>query len=827
MSTFDQLPAPRSMRTQYKAALRQELEAAVGVQTQRRRWFRGQFGSWTHRAVVIAVAAAIVVVFFVPLPHVSLFHSLVAPAKTTPASTPTVISAKVSPTAVTGTDGYLWMLGTYPCPTGSCPVLMRSSDGGKSFVRVGTPPPDLYGIEFANRQDGYAYSAGNPNDRLYWTGDGGKSWQLALSQFRSERSSAVAIASGRAYALVPEDCSTYICKSFYLASSAVTTDAWITRRLPVDTANSLVSMTAFRAKIWLIVTSDGGSKADVVVSEDGGRSFASVPSTGMLGLGCSATAVSATTLWGFCPTGNFGYGVRSTDGGRVFTSLPGTSAPNGSSILPVSENEAVFQDETSTNLWLTRDGGSHFSAVLRFPETLSGVYVAFASKAAWLVLGIPATGSDWIWHTTNGGHTWQRVKAPTVSIPLPVVDLSATPKGWTPVAYGDAQISVPASWHVLYDSSACLSGSPAGDVYVNPSGGFCSAKGTPKGKTTIMLVSVNPNRYQPPTSYGQRLVINGLPVYALYSFVPTPNGGSYLVPSLGVEIEIEGPLATRVVDTLSRSPRIVALASGPAPTVPSSWRSVTFAGLQFSVPADWPMNRTQTTPNLGGSDCQAQSAAFFRTVVTLSTDTFPLIIATCLYSPPTLQSPPDAVQVDSGSRWASSAPVSLSKPPVAFSKHCLDLNGLTACPATSPAYSILVLKVTVPGRSNPVYVSIGLAGNGMVARTILYSLRASSAIGHPFQIAGTIAGTLVRVGGPSPGTPVALPGQVTARSSAGRKFTVTVGKSGRFVLSVSPGVYKLTGLSPLVSQETCMATKPVRVKMEQRVSGVEVICSIS
>jgi hypothetical protein len=29
----------------------------------------------------------------------------------------------------------------------------------------------------------------------------------------------------------------------------------------------------------------------------------------------------------------------------------------------------------------------------------------------------------------------------------------------------------------------------------------------------------------------------------------------------------------------------------------------------------------------------------------------------------------------------------------------------------------------VPGRSKTVYVSIGLAGNGVVARTILYSLK--------------------------------------------------------------------------------------------------------
>jgi hypothetical protein len=78
----------------------------------------------------------------------------------------------------------------------------------------------------------------------------------------------------------------------------------------------------------------------------------------------------------------------------------------------------------------------------------------------------------------------------------------------------------------------------------------------------------------------------------------------------------------------------------------------------------------------------------------------------------------NGIQVDSGSHVQFDVTL-------AFSKHCLSLHGLTACPATSPAYSIFVLKVTVPGHSKPVFVSIGLAGNGMVARTILYSLRAT------------------------------------------------------------------------------------------------------
>ena len=46
-------------------------------------------------------------------------------------------------------------------------------------------------------------------------------------------------------------------------------------------------------------------------------------------------------------------------------------------------------------------------------------------------------------------------------------------------------------------------------------------------------------------------------------------------------------------------------------------------------------------------------------------------------------------------------------------------------PDRATSYSILVLKVVVPGRSKPVVMSIGLANSGTVARTILYSLRAA------------------------------------------------------------------------------------------------------
>ena len=310
----------------------------------------------------------------------------------------------------------------------------------------------------------------------------------------------------------------------------------------------------------------------------------------------------------------------------------------------------------------------------------------------------------------TSSQTFATTTVPTTANALPAVDLSATPAGWAPVAFGNAQISVPAAWWVLYDSPPCPTGSPPGEMFVDPPPGVfhCPAE-TASGPSTT--VSFEPPRSPLSAVLGYPEVINDISVY------PYPAGPrhSYLVPSLDVEITVDGPLAQRVLHTLTWSPRSVVLAAGSAPPVPSSWRSVSFAGLRFSVPADWPVERTQVTPGLGAI-CRTQGVAFVGTTVTLSTDARPVVLPFCPRTAPTALQPDNGVQVDSGLRTEPTVTLS-------FPTHCLSLHGLTACPATSPAYSILVLKVTVPGRSRPVIVSIGLAGSGTVARTTLYSLR--------------------------------------------------------------------------------------------------------
>ena len=299
----------------------------------------------------------------------------------------------------------------------------------------------------------------------------------------------------------------------------------------------------------------------------------------------------------------------------------------------------------------------------------------------------------------------------TTTKPLPAVDFSATPAGWVPVANGNVQISVPATWSVLYNVG-CPTGLLPGEVLVNPVAEFCAPEIAGRGPKNLVWLTLLAGLG---SGYRHRSVINGFSVY-------DDDPGTYFVPSLRLRVTLSGPLAQRVLHTLSRSPRTVALASGPAPAVPS-WRSVPFAGLRFSVPAVWPTTRTSGAAFGLGSPCATPGVAFPDYVapslltygVTLDTDLYRLAAPSCPTETPLNQPPMNGVQVDSGSRM--NFQVALS-----FSTRCLHLHGLTVCPATSPAYSILVLKVTVPG-SKPVYVSIGLAGNGLIARTILYGLK--------------------------------------------------------------------------------------------------------
>jgi hypothetical protein len=198
-----------------------------------------------------------------------------------------------------------------------------------------------------------------------------------------------------------------------------------------------------------------------------------------------------------------------------------------------------------------------------------------------------------------GTSVWELTAFPITQMPHPAVDLSVIPAGWVPVAFGDAQISVPAGFNVFYLDSECGSILRPGTVLVGDGSVSNCSVGTIQPNGT--LVHFHPLTRNPAFWRNEKpMRLNGLSVYLGPGMDPYLAGygveyeaNDYIVPSLGIEVAGVGPLAKQVLNTLTRSPRAVALAPGSSPALPSSWRWVTFVGLLFSVPANWPITQTQ------------------------------------------------------------------------------------------------------------------------------------------------------------------------------------------------------------------------------------------
>src|SRR5919204_224219 len=103
----------------------------------------------------------------------------------------------------------LWVLGSAPCRTGRCTVVVRTRDGGRTFARAGTLPLPTEGttpsLAFADDRNGFAFVPGF-DGVLYATHDGGKSWHrqalgggVSFTQLKTEalaNSARLAAASG-------------------------------------------------------------------------------------------------------------------------------------------------------------------------------------------------------------------------------------------------------------------------------------------------------------------------------------------------------------------------------------------------------------------------------------------------------------------------------------------------------------------------------------------------------------------------------------------------------------------------------------------------------
>jgi hypothetical protein len=117
-----------------------------------------------------------------------------------------------------------------------------------------------------------------------------------------------------------------------------------------------------------------------------------------------------------------------------------------------------------------------------------------------------------------------------------------TPVGWDSVSYRGAQVSFPPSFETVTSQPGGIV-SVMLDPPVMTSGSVCVGPLGTRGTEVCLL----PLRQVPPAYVGEKpTVINGVPVYL------GPNG-DYYVPSLHVEVTASGPMAHRIVDTLTRN----------------------------------------------------------------------------------------------------------------------------------------------------------------------------------------------------------------------------------------------------------------------------------
>jgi hypothetical protein len=390
--------------------------------------------------------------------------------------------------------------------------------------------------------------------------------------------------------------------------------------------------------------------------------------------------------------------------------------------------DAADEAATSRRMTPLLAGLDHQIRRTRMRRQLQGAALAAAAVAVAIVLPLTLLSSGSAPSTTTGpgstrpaspGGTRPATVGPSkpghhgsapIDHGMPLTNTALTPSGWSPVSYLDAQLSVPSSWLVETGSASSCSarapglvfeGIPASKLAVTQAG--CTM---PPDTVAIFPLSAGLSQSQPT---GSHVMLNGFPAERVTSAAGTL---AYLIPGFGVEVTASGPMAERVVHTLTRSPLSVVLAPGPSLATAAGWSSQSFGGIRFAVPAGWKVQRTSTW---GGCPYgMAADSATLSTATSLSSPSCPGLPHTA-----GLQQGRLGLVVGAG-KYATSA---------ASGAHlqCVRLHGMRACvTADGLGSALLKLAVYPPGQSQPVLVEIGLAGSGAVARAIYDSISPAS-----------------------------------------------------------------------------------------------------
>lgn len=316
------------------------------------------------------------------------------------------VPAGLAPRSFTAiSDTTWWLMGNAPCSSPPCTSIVRTTNGGRSFVGIPAPRvaisdasslPGVSQLRFADPLDGFAYGSD-----LYTTHDGGAHWRaLHIGAVVLQ----LAISNGYAYAVVlPSTHSS----AGVLMRAFVGGDDW--NKLPA--AGDVSGGLWIRGTDVLVQSGAGGAiGTKLLVSHDSGATFASyaAPSPG---LPCDFEAPAPPVVWAHCATGTESSVWRSSDYGAVFQLANGHAQqqgePNSAEFAAASETAAVVG---YNQLSRTGDSGDSYTPV--GPSGLLWEYLGFTDATHGVAIGFPSSSSaaaSRLYYTIDGGLSYHPV----------------------------------------------------------------------------------------------------------------------------------------------------------------------------------------------------------------------------------------------------------------------------------------------------------------------------------------------------------------------------------------------------------------------------------
>lgn len=297
----------------------------------------------------------------------------------------------------------VWVLGNASCSQGWCLALIRSTDGGKHFVRVGLPPFPSSGIDpslvFANARDGYAYVS--DTTPLYVTHDGGERWRRA-----GPRRDVTAFAAAGGFAYV-------VSGKHELERSRVGGDAW--QRTTLAALHQPFSLAARGSDVWFLGPPRHRPDSDTVaLSSDHGRTFTPLKGPCLAELGGALVPAPGAVVWAVCPSGMMASLALSKDDGRSFPVVRSFHDPNGlrqpaltngARIAAASARIAVLTRGAGGAFLRTTDEGHHWSAVPGTADIQGVFWLGFTTGRVGVAL-VHLHDRTQLWRTTDAGATW-------------------------------------------------------------------------------------------------------------------------------------------------------------------------------------------------------------------------------------------------------------------------------------------------------------------------------------------------------------------------------------------------------------------------------------